>query len=1001
MEISKSKLLQKLNIKKDVFNNMIKLFDKSINQESFSPAEVKLFLSYLASTNIIKGCVISDEDYSIAENDVKERENIADLSKKRRVEKQQIEANSQKITCRPHQDTAVDDIYSELITTSKCQYISPCGTGKTLVSQKVTEKMLSDMLSSITVVILPSLDLLSQFHRSWYLTTSIRAHLSPFVLCSDDEIINGDGISNKSNYSSIKKGCFTEDLKNYIVHGDIDHKLIFSTYQSVHLLSEVTNELGIVIDIGIFDEAHKTTGEFNKSFSYALYDHNIRISKRLFMTASQKINPYSSNTLTMDNELVYGKVAHRLSMRKAIEDGIIRDYQIVIVTVDKDLMDAEDRNKNEYRQHLIVASLAKVIQEKNIKNGILFQKTIQDSKSFVDFAIDSGHLPTFKIKHVDGTMKTSERKRHIHLLSSKEPAILSNSKLLSEGIDTPSLDMVGFMNPTKSMVDIIQRLGRAQRKKDSEDNRKGYLFLPLFIGSDTDFDDTDSGDMENWRYIIDILSVLREVDGKVKAGIDNFKKDGIFPNDIVEVIFDDENKKIEYNDLIIEKLASSVKVSYHEELNTNWSSRYNELKAFMKERGRMPKRIKEEMALSEWCSTQRDKKRNGTIAEERKNLLDDISFSWNRFEDAWEENFNNLVDFRNINGCDPKGDGTGKEISKEECKTAKWLSHQKIAYRNGTLREDRYELLKPLVENWDLRNDVIWEENFKKFQAFLEENKRFPTDKEGEERWIYRWVNKQKVTFESGNLKSEYTQRLSAVYPDWLLTGKERLWKEQYLKSETFLKEKQKIPLTTSDDKTEASAGRWLLQQKKLYASSQLTTWQIEMVLSLVEEYNLEEEFATIKTSKTIDKISFKYSGVEDWIDARDYEKRAGIVKFSISKILQACKNNGIDIDLISKKDGNIIYVNYQYGLEAKAAHDEIISYLQDMQQKGVDYNLLAKELNASVGTIYRFFTRTLYSGCKSKNVLIYLSMSKLALSIYNHLKNTQNVSSAINDIIK
>jgi predicted helicase len=41
-------------------------------------------------------------------------------------------------------------------------------------------------------------------------------------------------------------------------------------------------------DFGIFDEAHKTIGLAGSAFGYALADENIRIRKRLFLTATPR-----------------------------------------------------------------------------------------------------------------------------------------------------------------------------------------------------------------------------------------------------------------------------------------------------------------------------------------------------------------------------------------------------------------------------------------------------------------------------------------------------------------------------------------------------------------------------------------------------------------------------------------------------------------------------------------------------------------------------------------
>ncbi len=45
----------------------------------------------------------------------------------------------------------------------------------------------------------------------------------------------------------------------------------------------------MVFDLGIFDEAHKTVGEKGKAWSSLLFEEKLHISKRLFMTATERV----------------------------------------------------------------------------------------------------------------------------------------------------------------------------------------------------------------------------------------------------------------------------------------------------------------------------------------------------------------------------------------------------------------------------------------------------------------------------------------------------------------------------------------------------------------------------------------------------------------------------------------------------------------------------------------------------------------------------------------
>ena len=46
-------------------------------------------------------------------------------------------------------------------------------------------------------------------------------------------------------------------------------------------------------------------------------------------------------------------------------------------------------------------------------------------------------------------------------------------------MDVPAVDVVAFLSPRKSKVDIVQAAGRAMRKPEGKET--GYVLLPLFL----------------------------------------------------------------------------------------------------------------------------------------------------------------------------------------------------------------------------------------------------------------------------------------------------------------------------------------------------------------------------------------------------------------------------------------------------------------------------------------------------------------------------------------
>ena len=76
----------------------------------------------------------------------------------------------------------------------------------------------------------------------------------------------------------------------------------------------------MTFDLGIMDEAHKTTGKKDSPFSHLLHDKNIRIKRRIFMTATERrYRGRSEQIASMDDPQLYGETFEMLSFKKALE----------------------------------------------------------------------------------------------------------------------------------------------------------------------------------------------------------------------------------------------------------------------------------------------------------------------------------------------------------------------------------------------------------------------------------------------------------------------------------------------------------------------------------------------------------------------------------------------------------------------------------------------------------------------------------------------------------
>ena len=242
---------------------------------------------------------------------------------------------------RPHQRAAIDDVCAKL--GKRGQLLMACGTGKTLTGQRITESL----VSNTTLVLLPSLLLLSKTVADW--VSEKERDFIYLPVCSDksatkktDEIsLNNHELSFRSTTDSSEIAAFLRRPEN---------KVIFSTYQSSPQIAEAFRAESLKpFDLIIADEAHRCAGRVSSDYSTVLSEDLIPAQKRLFMTATPRT--YSSRlqksaseaeveVASMDDERVFGPVLHHLTFGQAIESDppLLTDYRVVVVGVNDALV---------------------------------------------------------------------------------------------------------------------------------------------------------------------------------------------------------------------------------------------------------------------------------------------------------------------------------------------------------------------------------------------------------------------------------------------------------------------------------------------------------------------------------------------------------------------------------------------------------------------------------------------------------------------------------------
>ena len=385
----------------------------------------------------------------------------------------------------PHQVQALADIKATFAQHDRATVVMASGTGKTLVALWATEQE----APKTVLVLVPSLTLLQQTLLEWS-----KHRNKPFeyiAVCSDPTVVEDDDID--KNDINFRIDTDPAIVRQFLKLRTNKMKVIFSTYQSSPVIGEGARDLP-PFDLAIFDEAHRTTGYPNK-FSYALSDENVRITKRLFQTATprhidiRKRNKEGDfNVYSMDDKTVYGPRAHTLTAAEALygprahtltfgaaaAKGIICPYKVVISLIDKQMVNdfarkngitLVERDAIAVRWMANLIAVQQAVRETEAKKIITFHPRISTAEEFANNNPRgiAYHLPDYEVNHVNGHQKSDQRREILEFFAEVPKGLLTNARVLTEGIDVPAVDMVAFVGPRHSRVDIAQAVGRAMR----------------------------------------------------------------------------------------------------------------------------------------------------------------------------------------------------------------------------------------------------------------------------------------------------------------------------------------------------------------------------------------------------------------------------------------------------------------------------------------------------------------------------------------------------------
>ena len=468
-------------------------------------------------------------------------------------------------TLRPYQQEALDAVIDGLSLGNRGKLIMACGTGKTFTALRIAERKVG--IGGTVLFLTPSISLLSQSLLDWANDADIP--LKTFAVCSDARVgqRRDEDIADISPYdlafpASTDVTRLTEHLDRTNRTGSMT--VIFSTYQSLDVISDAQQAGLPEFELIICDEAHRTTGvsllgQSESNFQRVHDDHFVAAQKRLYMTATPRIygdrakRKANENRLTiasMDNEDVYGPELHRLGFGRAIELEILSPYKVVIFNVDQERVGIDlDDLLSDSSNPVNMDNAARMVgcwnglgkrgasgfdftdDPRPASRAVAFSNRISESKLFTDNFPEvtegciraagegSDNLLRCAVAHVDGTQNALERSNHLAWLR-REPddgvcKILSNARCLTEGIDVPALDAILFLHPRKSDIDVVQAVGRVMRR--AEGKQFGYIILPIAQAPHATAQETVSSSA--YKAVWQVINAISAHDDRFEAQI--------------------------------------------------------------------------------------------------------------------------------------------------------------------------------------------------------------------------------------------------------------------------------------------------------------------------------------------------------------------------------------------------------------------------------------------------------------------------------------------------
>ena len=786
---------------------------------------------------------------------------------------------------RPYQTEALASIVDGLNKSGRGQAILACGAGKTLVG-----KWVCDSLDCHDVLIMvPSLALIRQTIGEWH-----HANTKPFhylCVCSDKTVDAQSEDSWVVNPSDLDCRVTTrsDEVISFLCANSPTMRVIFSTYQSGEVIADAlkSNELqNFYFDFVICDEAHRLAGVSTKRFNHILSDNSIRVRKRLFMTATPKVfrpringikEDENTEVFSMDNEEIFGPELYRFGFRRAIQENIICDYQIVVIGVSeeetndlaqgKDVLKTTDSGSWSIEGLAQRIALGKAISTYGIQKIFSFHGRVESASRFVDGQLADSFTSLmrkispqtdFLASYISGAMPSGIRAKKLREFESANRGVIANAKCLGEGVNVPIVDGIFFSDPKDSVIEIVQATGRALRRKANK--KTAYVMIPVLIRNGENPENVLRS--SRFNSVWQVLSAMSSQDDRLQTTISlaaiskGENGDSITPRTSVTGV-----KGMPDYQTVIMGFPPDLPLSEYQRLFTleavektgdQWFVKFGALKRYIEIHGIAPttKTTFQGINLGTFLMAQRTAFKNKKLPSEKLEMITALGVSLSSTGRdlqrlRWDKQLIACKAFLEINHRLP----TAQETGAGGLKIGEWLAHQRNFYNNNKLPKEKIDRIEDFLGPvWSARADQ-WKRKFEAYKDFVDKTGKQPerrTKHNGENIgvWLtYMRKNPQGLTQEQlkklNDLGMRWDKKRAANLRESFATQTDDEWFTYYYMVRKYLSDR------SSDEKIiRLHFDVWLDVQMQMHSKLKLGPQRRQLLSNLIELISLTKASA-------------------------------------------------------------------------------------------------------------------------------------------------------------